>query len=378
MPSNGHALLSASSSHRWLNCPRSVTFIESTEDKQSEFALEGSEAHLLCEFRLRQALGIDAENPIPRLTQYSNEMEDYANEYVSYILELIEEVSKTCKDPVYLIEQRVDYSRFVEDGFGTADFILISDGSIWIVDFKYGRGIKVEAKENSQMMIYALGALELFDLIYDIENVNMTIFQPRIGNISTSSMTKTALYDWAENVLIPTAQLALEGNGEFKAGSWCQFCKLKTTCRKRMEENMKLAKLDFTEPPLLTDDEIEEVLIRIDELVLWADSVKDYALKEALKGKIWSQFKLVEGKSNRKFTDETKIAEVVHQAGFDPFEKRLLGITDMQKLLGKSKFEELLSPYIIKPQGKPTLVPLSDKREPLKIMTIQEEFKNVN
>jgi hypothetical protein len=141
---------------------------------------------------------------------------------------------------------------------------------------------------------------------------------------------------------------------------------------------MKLAKLDFTEPPLLTDDEIEEVLIRIDELVLWAGSVKDYALKEALKGKIWSQFKLVEGKSNRKFTDETKIAEVVHQAGFDPFEKRLLGITDMQKLLGKSKFEELLSPYIIKPQGKPTLVPLSDKREPLKIMTIQEEFKNVN
>lgn len=377
MPANGHALLSASSSHRWLNCPRSVKLSEGLEDKPSEFALEGSEAHLLCEYRLREALSIEAKNPIDGLTYYSAEMEDYASGYVSFILELIEEVKKECTDPVYLIEQRVDYSRFVDNGFGTADFILIADGTVHIVDYKHGRGVKVESDDNSQMMIYALGALELFDFIYDIQDVNMTIYQPRIGNVSTSSLLKDELYDWAENVLSPMAKLAQSGLGEFQAGGWCQFCKLKTTCRKRMEENMKLARFDFTEPPLLNDDEVEEVLSKIDNLVSWAEDIKEYALKEALKGKTWKFWKLVEGKSNRRYVNEQDVAKVVQEAGYEPYEMKLIGLTEMQRRLGKSKFDELLSPYIIKPQGKPTLVPLRDKREPLN-MTMKEEFKNVN
>lgn len=259
MPPKNHALLSASASHRWLNCPPSARLCENYDDKGSDFATEGTEAHALCEFRLKEALGIPTENPIPTLTQYSEEMEDCATGYAAFVTETVEKARQTCRDPVVLIEQRLDYSNYVRDGFGTGDCIIVSDGVIHIIDYKHGRGVLVEAEENPQMKLYALGALELFDGIYDIETVSMTVYQPRRGNIGTYTVSKSDLLDWAEQVMKPIAELAYCGEGQFACGEWCQFCKAKTDCRKRAEANMALAKYDFADPPLLTDAEIEDM-----------------------------------------------------------------------------------------------------------------------
>ena len=362
MSPKAHAVLSASSSDRWLHCPPSARLCEAYEDKGSDYAAEGTDAHTLCEFRLKQALGIPVEDPIENLSWYNEEMEDCAAEYTAYVLEQVAIAKQTCADPVILIEQRVDFSRWVTDGFGTADCIVIADGVLKICDYKHGRGVEVSATENPQMMCYALGALELFDAIYDIDTVSMTIFQPRRENVSTYDLSKEKLYKWADEVLKPAADLAFAGDGNFLCGEWCGFCKAKHDCRARAEANMELARYDFKLPPLLTDEEIEDVLARVDDLVSWASDIKEYALQQAISGKAWSGWKLVEGRSNRKYTNEDAVITAVSQAGFDPYERKVLGITAMQKLLGKTRFEELLSAYIEKPQGKPTLVPESDKR----------------
>lgn len=362
MPPNGHAILSASSSNRWLHCPPSARLGESYEDKGSDYAAEGTDAHSLCEYKLRKALGQKAKNPTKQLSWYSEEMEDCATGYAAYILEQVEAAKQTCADPVVLIEQRVDFSRWVEQGFGTADCIIIADGTLRICDYKHGLGILVSAEDNPQMKCYALGALELFDDIYDIDTVSMTIYQPRRQNISTFEITKYELYRWAEEVLKPTAALAFAGDGNYLCGEWCGFCKAKHECRARAEANLSLAQHDFKLPPLLTDTEIEVILSRVDELVAWASDIKEYALQQAVSGKEWNGWKLVEGRSNRKYTNEAAVIQAVSEAGFDPYEKKLLGITALQKLLGKSCFDELLTGFIEKPQGKPTLVPQSDKR----------------
>ena len=362
MPPKAHAILSASSSHRWLNCPPSARLCETYEDEGSDYAAEGTDAHSLCEYKLRMALGMEATDPTEHLTWFNEEMEYCANGYASYILELLEAAKETCSDPVVLIEQRVDFSRWVEQGFGTSDAIIISDGTLRVIDYKHGLGVLVEADNNPQMMCYALGALELFDAIYDIDTVAMTVYQPRRQNISTFAMSKDDLYRWAEEVLKPTAELAFAGDGNFLCGEWCGFCKAKHECRARAEANLLLAQYDFKLPPLLEDSEIEVILSRADQLVSWVNDIKEYALQQAISGKEWTGFKLVEGRSNRRYTDEAAVTQAVTSAGFDPYERKLLGITAMQKLLGKSRFEELLSAYIEKPQGKPTLVPESDKR----------------
>lgn len=362
MPPKAHAILSASSSHRWLNCPPSARLCETYEDKGSNYAAEGTDAHSLCEFKLRKALGMGAVDPSEHLTWYNEEMEDCANGYATYIMELVESAKETCADPVVLIEQRVDFSRWVEQGFGTSDAIIIADGTLRVIDYKHGLGVLVEADNNPQMMCYALGALELFDAIYDIDSVAMTVYQPRRQNVSTFEMSKDDLYRWAEEVLKPTAELAFAGDGNFLCGEWCGFCKAKHECRARAEANLLLAQYDFNLPPLLEDSEIEVILSRADQLVSWVNDIKEYALQQAISGKDWTGFKLVEGRSNRRYTDEAAVTQAVTNAGFDPYERKLLGITAMQKLLGKSRFEELLSAYIEKPQGKPTLVPESDKR----------------
>ena len=234
-----------------------------------------------------------------------------------------------------------------------------------VVDFKYGKGVAVEAEYNPQMMLYALGALEMFSILYDLNEIKMVIFQPRIENISEFSMPVSDLLDWAENELKPKAELAAKGEGEFCAGEHCRFCKVKATCRKRAEYNLVFAKYDFAPPDMLEDSEIEMILERADALTAWAADVKEYALSEALKGRKWNGYKVVEGRSNRKYTDEKMAAAVVKKAGKDPYsEPKILGITEMTKLLGgKKKFDELLSNYVCKPQGKPTLVSELDKRK---------------
>ena len=374
MAPNVHALLSASSSHRWLNCPPSARLSENYEDKSSDFAAEGTDAHELCEYKLKKALGQRAKNPTENLTWYNEEMEECASGYAKYVMELIAQAKKNCADPVVLIEQRLDYSKYVTDGFGTGDCVIIADGTLNIVDYKHGKGVEVSALDNPQMKLYALGALGIFDSIYDIENITMTIYQPRIANISTCSVPMGELIDWAENVLKPTAELAFNGKGEFRCGDWCRFCKARAQCRERANANLELAKYDFAEPLLLSDDEVEEVLDKIDRLVSWANDIKEYALKAALNGKQWKNRKLVEGRSIRKYTDEAMAALAVKNAGYEPYEKKLLGITEMQKMLGKEQFNKILGDFVEKPKGKPTLVPMSDKRK--EINTAASDFEN--
>jgi hypothetical protein len=362
MPPEGHALLSASSSERWLRCPPSARLCESYEDKGSNYAAEGTDAHVLCEYKLRKSLGMKAEDPTGNLAYYSAEMEGCADGYAAYVLEQVAIARQICADPTVLIEQRVDFSRWVESGYGTTDCLIIADGTPQIIDYKHGLGVLVSAEENPQMQCYALGALELFDGIYDIDTVRMTIYQPRRENVGSYELSKDALYRWADEVLKPTADLAFAGEGDFLCGEWCGFCKAKYDCRARAEANMALARYDFKQPPLLTGEEVEEILTHVDDLVAWAADIKDYALRQAIDGKEWTGWKLVEGRSNRRYTDEVAVAGTVAKAGFDPYERKLLGVTAMQKLLGKSRFEELLAAFIEKPQGKPTLVPECDKR----------------
>lgn len=357
-----HAVLSASSSERWLNCPPSARLCEAYEDKGSDYAAEGTDAHTLCEHRLKQALGIPAEDPIENLSWYNEEMEECAAGYAAYVMELLETAKLTCSDPVVMIEQRVDFSRWVQDGFGTADCILIADGVLNIVDYKHGKGVEVSAEGNTQLSLYSLGALEIFDGIYDIDRVCVHIFQPRKSNVVCSMMEKTDLYEWADTELTHKAQLAYEGQGNFSCGEWCRFCKAKAECRERAEANLALARYEFQSPALLDDEEIADILGKVDALTTWASDVKEYALQQAISGKEWTGWKLVEGRSNRKYTSEAVVAATVEGAGYDPYERKVLGVTAMQKLLGKTRFEELLAPYIEKPQGKPTLVPESDKR----------------
>lgn len=371
-----HSDLSASGSNRWLHCPPSAKECAKLPDVSSEYARQGTDAHTLCEYKVKKALGRKMKDPTEDLTFYNEEMEEYASEYAQFVMESLSAAKEHCKDPLVLVEQRLDFSRWVPGGFGTGDCVIVADDTLMVIDFKYGLGVLVNAEKNSQMMCYALGALSLFDGIYDIKEVNMTIFQPRRENVSTASMTKEELLHWAETVLKPTAELAAQGKGEYKAGDHCRFCKLKATCRKRAEYNLALAKYDFAVPSTLEDEEIEIVLSRVDELMNWAGEVKEYALQQALSGKSWKGWKLVEGRSNRRYVNEEAVAAKVEEAGFDPYEKKLLGITAMTKQLGKKKFDELLKGLIEKPQGKPVLVPESDKRPALH--TAADDFKNEN
>lgn len=357
-----HAFLSASASHRWLNCPPSAKLCESLPDQTSSYAQEGTDCHELCAYLVEKALGRDVTDPTENLTYYNAEMQNCAEEYCNFVLEQLEEAKKHCKDPQVMVEQRLDFSRFVENGFGTGDCVIVADDVLHIIDYKHGLGVLVEASNNSQLFCYALGALELFDDLYDINEVKMSIFQPRRSNTDTFTIRKEDLLTWAREVLVPTAKLAYEGKGEFKAGDHCQFCKVKASCRKRAEYNLELAKYDFAMPATLDSIEIAAILPKIDQLISWGNDLKEFALTQAQAGTHYEGFKVVEGRSNRKYTDEAVVAAAVTDAGFDPYEKKLLGVTAMTTLLGKKRFDELLGGLIYKPPGKPALVPESDKR----------------
>ena len=369
-----HAYLSASASHRWLACPPSAKLCAGINDSGSPYAQPGTDAHALCEYKVEKLLGRDPNDPTENLTYFDTEMADCTDEYASYVMEQVNEAKQHCSDPLILIEEKLDFSKWVPEGFGTGDCVIVADDVLHIIDFKYGLGVLVDATENPQMMCYALGALDTFDGIYDIQTIRLTIFQPRRESISTYEISKSDLMKWAEEVLKPTAELAYNGEGEYNAGDHCQFCKAKATCRKRAEHNLELAQYDFDMPPNLDDAEIAAILPRIDDLVAWANDIKEYALQQAIRGTEYPGFKVVEGKSNRKFTDENAVAAIVTEAGFDPYEKKLMGITAMTSLMGKKKFNELLAGCITKPPGKPTLVPESDKRPAMN--TAKDDFND--
>ena len=362
MPPRQHAILGASSAHRWLNCGPSARLEQDFEDRETEAAAEGTAAHAQAEHKLRRALKLQTKKPVSSYD--SDEMDGYTDGYVQFVLETLAETRKTCPDAILLIEQRLDFSCWVPEGFGTGDALIVADDTLHIIDLKYGKGILVEADHNPQMMLYALGALTIFEGLYDIQTVSMTIYQPRRENISTWTIPVADLKDWAENTLKPLAERAYEGKGKFNPGPWCVFCRAAVRCRARADANLELAKLDFALPPLLTDAEIGDLLGKLDDLIKWADDLKAYALDGALNhGKQWPGWKLVEGRSYRKYTDEAAVIAAANAAGYkDIFRKTLLPIGEMEKLMGKKAFAEILGSCVHKPAGKPTLVPESDDR----------------
>jgi len=365
-----HAFLAASASERWLHCPPSAKLCAQEDDQGSEYARQGSDAHALCEHLLLKALGRETRDPTEDLTYYDAEMQEAAEAYAAFVMEQVAEAKTVCHDPLICVEQTVDFSKWVQRGFGTADALIVADDTLYITDMKYGVGCLVSADGedgtgNSQLKCYALGAIDTFGDLYDINRIRLSIFQPRRDNVDTFELTKADLLQWADEVLAPIAKLAYEGQGEFEAGNHCQFCRVKATCRKRAEYAMELAKYEFADAPTLDENEIAEILPQIDTLVSWAEDIKSYALNQALSGVRYPGFKLVAGRSNRKYADEAAVARVVSEAGYDPYDKKLVGITEMTKRLGKKRFEELLNGLLIKPEGKPVLVPTTDTRPEL-------------
>lgn len=357
-----HAYLSASSSDRWTHCPPSAKLNAAVQERASPYALEGTCAHSLCEYLVLTALGRECQDPTENLDVYNSEMQDAAESYRDFFMEQVAEAKKFCADPVVCVEQRVDFSKWVPEGFGTADGLIVTDGYLQVIDMKYGVGVLVDAAENTQLSCYALGGIDLYDGLYDIQKVRLTIFQPRREHYDTWDTTKEELLRWAENTLAPAAKLAIKGEGDFAAGDHCRFCKVKETCRARADYYLEMAGEAFKEPETLSTYEIAALLPKLAGFVSWADDLKEYALHKAIGGTRFPGFKVVEGRSNRRYSDEEQAVAAVSKAGYDPFEHKILGITAMTKLLGKKRFEEILGTLVIKPQGKPVLAPESDKR----------------
>ncbi|AEX84396.1 hypothetical protein CIP100275_00049 [Corynebacterium diphtheriae] len=369
-----HALLSASGAHRWLACPPSATLEAGLPDSSSQAAEQGTAAHALAEWKLRRALH-DAPTTKPVSRWHDEQMDALTDDYVAFVQERLCDVRQACADPQVLIEQRLDFSHVVPSGFGTGDCVIIAEPTLQIIDLKYGQGVMVEAEHDPQLMLYALGALEAFGSLYDISEVAVTIFQSRRSNVSTWTIPVTELKAWAEQVVKPRAALASSGDGEFAPGEWCRFCKLSPTCRTRAEANLALAQHEFAPPAELTDAEIAQVLAQLPDLKAWAADVEAHALSLAVnQGKHWDGFKLVAGRSIRKYTDETAVAQAAEAAGVDVWDRKLKTITALEKQLGKKRFPTLLGDLVVKPAGKPTLVPNSDKRPALEIRSAANEF----
>lgn len=368
-----HAILSASSASRWMACPPSARLELNYENKTSEYAAEGTLAHELGELELRRNLeGMSTRkynSEIKKIQSnelFTKDMPDYVEIYVNTCMEKFAEAKSKTTDAIFKIEQRLDFSEWVPDGFGTGDFVIIADGTMEICDLKYGKGVPVSAIDNKQMRLYALGAIAEFGFLYDIQNVRMTIIQPRLDNISTDEVSADDLLKWAEEVLKPIAELAFKGEGEFCAGDHCTFCRAKAVCKARAEKNMELAQYEFADPNVLNKFDIADILAKADEFIKWVKDVQDFALEQALLGEQYPGFKVVEGRSNRRYTDTEKVAEILLANDYLEEEiykpKELQGISNMEKVVGKKKLVELVGDYIEKPQGKPVLVPESDKR----------------
>lgn len=375
-----HAILGASSSHKWLNCPPSARLEERFENPTSVYADEGTLAHSLGEALISndsKAIKDLKKNPL-----YNSDMQQHCEDYRDFVLELLNEAKAITPDASLLLEQRLDFSKWVEEGFGTGDAVIVADGVMRIIDLKYGQGVEVSAHENTQMMLYALGAYNSFEMLYDIKSIIMTIYQPRIKNYSSYEISVVDLLTWAVNVLVPAAKLAYEGKGSYKAGDHCRFCRAKHLCKALAEYNLEYTEPEMLSSELLSDEDIAAILTRADGIKKWLSSIEEFAFTEALNGKKWEGFKLVEGRSNRAYSDADAVAEALINGGVDPaiiYVKSLKTITALEKDLGKKPFNELVGELIIKPAGKPTLVPEGDKRPEWNSADgAAEDFKNVN
>lgn len=381
-----HARLSASGSKKWLNCSGSLRLEEQFPDEGSGYAAEGTTAHKLAELKLLLAMKqITKKEFIKQAAELETdaEMDEHTEGYKDYVLERLAAVSGECPDAKLSVEERLELSEYVPDGFGTGDAVIVGFHVLEIIDLKYGKGVPVSARDNSQLMLYALGALTRYDWLYDVRKVRMHIYQPRIDNVDVCEKDTEELYMWGAWVK-QRAKLALKKNAECVAGDYCDsgFCKARPICRAYNDEKQRLAYLDFKPPAELSEDEIAEVIGRADELAKWAKLVSDYALEQAVNhGARYPGFKLVEGRSCRTYTDEGAVTERLEGAGCaeeDITVKKLKGITDMEKILGKKRFAELLDGLVIKPAGKPVLVPESDKRPELNTEnTARADFEDI-
>lgn len=372
-----HARFSPSAAKRLINCPPSLLLGEQFEEEESQYAAEGTAGHALAEHLIKKYLKIRTKRPVS--DYYSDDLFEAVDEYVSFVISEIQDARRECRTPLICVEQRVDASGYVDECFGTADAVIITDKVAHVIDLKLGKGVPVYAAENPQLMIYGLGVLGMAELLYDVETVRLTVFQPRLNNSSTWDIALAMLKKWGEEVLRPRGAMALMGAGEFSAGAWCRFCRARNQCRARADEFLKLAQMEFRAPALLSDEEIAEVLKKSDELVKWAADVYAFAQDQAIiHGKVWPGYKLVEGRANRKYTSDDEVAEAAKAAGYsDIYKHTLIGIGEMEKLMGKDDFVRILGHLVYKPQGKVTLAPDTDKREAITKTTALAEFTEV-
>lgn len=387
-----HALLSASGASRWMNCTPSARLEEDIRDKdETSFAAEGTLAHEFADIGLRLAndeiTSQKFEKEYAALVKndlYAPEMDEEVSKYVSMVVEEFSKAKANTPGAVLLIEQKIDLTEYIPEGGGTNDAIIIADGVMTVIDLKYGKGIKVHSDNNPQLMLYGLGALNKYDLSYDIYTVKLMIIQPRLDNYSSWDISADDLRDWGENEVKVKAKIAFAGDGETCAGDWCKWCKVKPRCKAVSEKVMDAAKFDFATPKTLSDEELLEVYAEASTLLEWVNSVTLYIQDEALAGKKWPGYKLVEGRSNRVWGQPYLVHEALSKMVEDGEiehitdiqETKLKGITAITKLLGKDKFNDILGEWVVKPAGKPTLVPESDKRQALGVDQAKEDFKS--
>lgn len=380
-----HAKLSSSASKRWLGCPGSVKLSEHYPNGSSIYADEGTIAHGMAEGmiskndKLVQKYEVEAAKfyrEHPELNGTFLEMKMILQPYVDYVFEEYAEQVHEDEAAQLMTEERVDLTEYIPGGFGTSDVVILRQGRLHIIDLKYGKGVSVSAEDNPQLKLYALGTLARFDMLYDIEDVVMTIYQPRLDNVSTDTIKAKDLYAWGEEVIKPGAQLALSEDAPVHAGDWCQFCPARYDCKERARDAMELQK--YLGQMVLSPEEIAEILGKIDRLTKFAEDIKDSALTKALDGEEIPGWKVVEGRSIRKYVgSEEEIVRQCEGAGYDQallYERKLLTITNMEKLMGKKQFAEVLGAYVEKPEGKPTLAPESDKRPAITNNSAAEDF----
>lgn len=378
-----HAILSASSAHRWLVCTPSARLEETFPETTSQYAEEGRLAHEIAELKLRKHF-IEPMGPrtfANRLKKfkehplYQDEMMRHTDTYLEYV----QGISHSFSSPPYVaVEKRLDFSKYVPDGFGTGDCIIIGGNTMWVIDLKYGKGVPVSAERNPQMMLYALGAYEAYSFLYPIETVKMAIVQPRLDSISEFELPINDLLAWGESIR-PIAQKAWKGEGEYISGDHCQFCRAKALCRARAEFNLSLEEYHGMKPPLISNEEVGQILTKARHLAQWVKDLEEYALAECLAGNEIPGWKAVEGRSVRQFTDWEKAFQVLTENGIDEallYERKPITLAATEKLLGKKRFEELLKDYVERPPGKPTLVPETDKREAITRPSAQDDFQN--
>ncbi|MBR5412744.1 MAG: DUF2800 domain-containing protein [Fibrobacter sp.] len=368
-----------------MNCTAAPRLEENVEDKGSSYAEEGSLAHAYCALKLKEFLGRDVTGEKAEIAElnekyHTGEMDEYTDTYFTIVMEKYNAARQKTRDAQLLIEVRLDFSKYIPDGFGTGDAIIIADGCLEIIDFKYGKGVKVSAYENPQMKIYALGAYEAYTFEYNIDRVKMTIVQPRIDNLSEFEISVADLEKWATEELQPKAKEAFGPNGKQAPGEWCQFCKVKARCKALAATAIKTAK-ENADPKLISVEEMATIVLpQIATIKTWLTGVEEYALQQALDGTEYPGYKLVAGRSIRRITDPEAVMQELQSNAFaeESYMKprELRTITDLEKLVGKKRFTELCGKWIEKPQGKPTLAPESDKRPAFNAAA--DDFSGIN